>query len=203
MLPIQEQDSRLFAGHKLTGTPGGRDRYLYHPPVDRIPADAAPPLGSRSWHLRALLDRDDSGAGGVIIAVGTINNGLALYLDDTGHLVYDHNAFGDHSVVRSPEPVPAGEIVVEVRQERVRRGPARAVVAVEGRPVGETVIPLVPNMISPIGLDVGRSVAAVCDGFSGTYEFQGRIIRLEIDTERAMNPDDEAALAVAAALGTQ
>lgn len=58
-------------------------------------------------------------------------------------------------------------------------------------------------MISPIGLDIGRSVAGVSDGFAGPYEFQGRIIRLEIDTERAMKPDDEAALAWATALGTQ
>ncbi len=203
VLPIQEQDSRLFAGHKVTGTPGGRDRYLYHPPVDRIPADAAPPLGTRTWHLRALLDRADHAAGGVIIAVGTINNGLALYLDDSGRLVYDHNAFGDHTIVRSPEPVPAGEIVVEVRQERVRRGPARVVIAIDGQPAGDAIIPLVPAMISPIGLDIGRSVAAPSDGFTAPHEFQGRIIRLEIDTERAMNADDEAALAWSTALGTQ
>ncbi|MEZ5341774.1 MAG: hypothetical protein R2706_10055 [Acidimicrobiales bacterium] len=162
-----------------------------------------PHSGSRTWHLRALLDRASETAGGVIIAVGTINNGLVLYLDSTGHLIYDHNAFGDHTLVRSPEPVPAGEIVIEVRQERVRQGPARALLAIDGRPVSEAIIPLVPNMISPIGLDIGRSVAGVSDGFTGPYDFEGRIIRLEIDTERAMKADDEAALAWAAALGTQ
>ena len=203
VLPIQEQDNRLFAGHRTTGTPAGRDRFLYHPPVDRVPADAAPPLGSRSWHLRALLDRSDPSHGGVIVAMGTINNGLVVYLDDQGHLVYDHNAFGAHTVVRSSGPVPAGQVVVEVRQERVRRGPARAGLAIDGVAAGEAVIPEVPVMISSIGLDIGRSVAGVSDRFQGPNELVGRIIRLEIDTERGLDPDDEAVLAWTTALGTQ
>ncbi len=203
VLPIQEQNNRLFAGHKLAGTPGGRDRFLYHPPLDRIPADAAPALGSRTWHLRALVERAAPTDGGVVLAMGTINNGLAVYLDDDGHLVYDHNAFGDHTIVRSPGPVPAGQVVIEVRQERVKRGPARAMLAIDERPAGEAVIPLVPAMISSIGLDVGRSTAGVSDGFTGPATFAGRLIRVEIDTERAMDADDEAALAWSAALGTQ
>ena len=203
VLPIQERTARLFGGHKETGTPGGRDRYLYHPPVDRIPADGAPPLGSRTWHLRALVERAESTDGGVILAMGTINNGLALYLDDAGQLVYDHNAFGDHTILRSQHPVPAGQIVVELRQDRVRRGPARATLAIDGRQEGQAVIANVPAMISTIGLDIGRSLAAASDGFASPYEFQGRIIRLEIDTQRAMEADDEAALTWAAAMGTQ
>ncbi len=58
-------------------------------------------------------------------------------------------------------------------------------------------------MVSSIGLDIGRSTAGVSDGFVVPATFAGRIIRVEIDTERAMDADDEAALAWSAALGTQ
>ncbi|MDA2945696.1 MAG: arylsulfatase [Actinomycetota bacterium] len=203
VLPIQERDSRLFGGHKGAGNPAGRDRFLYHPPIARIPADAAPALGSRTWHLRALLDRSDARASGAILSMGTSNNGLALYLDGDGHLVYDHNAFGHHTVLRSSDSVPAGQVTVELRQERVRGGPAMARIAINERQVSEAVIPLVPAMISSIGLDIGRSLTGACRELRAPAEFDGRIIRVEIDTERAMNPDDEAALAWATALGTQ
>ena len=32
----------LFGGHRTAGTPRDRDHYVYHPPVPRIPPDAAP-----------------------------------------------------------------------------------------------------------------------------------------------------------------
>lgn len=202
VLPIQEQDEGLFAGRKTVGNPNARDRYIYHPPVDRIPADSSPAFGSRSWDLSALVERSSVQNSGVLISVGTSNNGLVVYLDD-GYLVYDHNAFGSHTVIRSTTQVPAGQVVIGVSQERVSRGPAQARLRIEDELVGEGVLPFVPVMISAIGFDIGRSAVGASDAFTDPFEFEGRIIRLEVDTRRALRPDDEATIEWLQAMRTQ
>ena len=96
-----------------------------------------------------------------MLGVGTVNNGVVVQSDGDGHFIYDHNAYSTHTVVRSPEPLPAGAIVLEVHQERVRRGPARARLLINGEQVAEAIIPLVPVMISSIGMDIGRHPTGV------------------------------------------
>jgi hypothetical protein len=133
------------------------------------------------------------------MAFGTVNNGLVAYVDDDGHLVYDHNAYADHTVLRSPDPVPAGASVLGVQQQRVKRGPGRARLLVDGVAVAEAAIPVVPVMISPIGLDIGRNPTGVSADYPAPYEFAGRIHRVEVATTPAFRPDEEAAIEVAAA----
>ncbi len=207
VLPIQPRMASLFGGHRTPGTPRDRDRYVYYPPTPRIPADAAPQFGSRSWQLTADIDRPSADCSGVLIAVGTGNNGLVLYVDDGGHLVYDHNAFRTHTVIRSSSPLPSGALKVVVRQDRVKRGPARARLALldgnEEMAIGEGVIPMVPMMISSIGFDIGANPTGVSDAYEAPFPFAGRIARVEIATTPALSPDDEAALEFTAAEHTQ
>lgn len=80
-------------------------------------------MGARSWQLRAEIDRGAEGADGVLLAVGTVNNWLVVYIDD-GHLVYDNNNFTNHTVLRSPDRLRTGRLIVGVDQQRVKRGPA-------------------------------------------------------------------------------
>jgi arylsulfatase A-like enzyme len=203
VLPIQERMDGLFGGHPTPGTPRARDRFVYHPPLPRVPPDASPPLGARSWTMTFHLDRTEASQIGVLVATGTVNNGLVAYLDGEGHVVYDHNAFSHHTVVRSDSPVPVGPSIVTVEQVRVSRGPARVRLSIDGQQVGEGAIPLVPAMISPIGLDIGRNPTAVAEGYDAAAELAGAIRRVEIDTYRALSRDAEAALEVLAAAATQ
>ena len=101
--------------------------------------------------------------------------------------------------MRSPEPVPAGASVLGVRQQRVKRGPGRAQLLVGGEVVAEVAIPVIPVMISPIGMDLGRNPTGVSDAYAAPSEFAGRIVRVEVDTTPAFRPDEEAAIEVAAA----
>ena len=199
VLPIMDKPGNLFAGHPTAGTPPGRERYVYRPPLPRIPPDAGPPLGSRNWQAAFHLDRPADGGHGVLLAMGTVNNGLVAYIDDAGHLVYDHNAFSDHSIVRSRLPVPHGPSVVEVHQERVRRGPGRARLIIDGVLVGEMAIPLIPTMVSPVGIDIGRNPTGVSAAYPAPFAFTGSIDRVEIDTARAFSADEEIALEILAA----
>jgi arylsulfatase len=207
VLPIQPRMASLFGGHRTAGTPRDRDTYVYYPPLPRIPADAAPQFGSRSWELTAEIERPSADSSGVLIAAGTVNNGLSLYVDDDGHLVYDHNAFMTHTVIRSDRPLPTGAITVSMRQDRIKRGPARIQLHVteadRTTAVGVGIVPMVPVMISSIGFDIGANPTGVTDAYDAPFPFAGRIARVEIATSPALSPDEEAALELAAATRTQ
>ncbi len=202
VLPIEEDRANLFAGHPTPGTPTARHKYTYYPPIDRIPPDGSPALGSRSWKMTFSLSRavTDYGA---LLSYGTVNNGLVVYIDTAGHLVYDYNAFTSHTVVRSQVPLPAGDFDVAVHQTRVKGGPAKAELLVEGVVVGEAAIAVVPNMISPVGIDVGRNLSGVSDAFAPPFTFAGSINTLVIDTFPSMSASEEFAVALVAALATQ
>ena len=89
--------------------------------------------------------------------------------------------------------------MLAVEQQRVKRGPGRARLLVDCDVVAEVAIPVVPVMISPIGLDLGRNPTGVSDAYVAPYEFSGRIARVEVDTTPAFRPDEEEAIEVAAA----
>ncbi len=204
VLPIDERGrfGGAFAGRPVPGTPRARDSFSYFPPIDRIPSDSAPALGSRSWQLRADVHRSRAGAGGVLFAYGTVNNGLTAYLD-AGHLVYEHNFFQHRTVVRSPEAVPAGSHVLGIDLERVRQGPARVRLSVDEDVVAEGIVPELSMMVSSVGLDIGRGLAGVSDAYAPPADFEGDLRSLRIDTLRAYSDADELAAEIRAALGSQ
>ena len=203
VLPIEtRQTAGLFAGHPTPGTPRGRDRFVYHPPLQRVPIDSAPAFGARSWQLKADVDVGANSEGGVILAVGTINNGLVIHVED-GRLVYDHNSYTSHTVIRSERPIPPGRQLLGVEQQRVSKGPARVRLTMNGEVVGEGALAHVPVMISSIGMDIGANPTGVSDAYQAPNPFTGVIHRIEVETERALRPEDEAAHEIRAALGTQ
>jgi arylsulfatase len=203
VLPIDgRQITGLFAGHRTAGTPRDRDTFVFHPPIDRIPMDAAPSLGARSWALRADIDRAHRTQGGVILAVGTINNGMTVYIKEN-RLVFDHNYFSDHTTVRSETQLAEGRVTLGVDLERVRRGPARVRLLLDDRQIGEGVIPQMSVMISSVGMDIGRNPSGVVDDYVAPFEFVGDLRRVEIAMTPAMPASEEIAAEIVAALGTQ
>ena len=202
VLPIDSGEARgLFAGHPMAGTPRARNTFLYLPPLDRVPIDTAPALGSRAWHLRASVSRSDASDQGVILALGTINNGLTAFVQDN-RLVYEHNYFRTVTTISST-PLPTGDVTLGVDFDRVRRGPARVRLLADDEVIGEGIVPKISTMISSTGLDFGQSTAGVSDAFSAPFAFEGTIHSVEIATQRAMSADDELAAEIRVALGTQ
>jgi arylsulfatase A-like enzyme len=199
VLPIMDRHGNMFGGHPVPGVPRNRDHFVYLPPTPRVPPEAAPPLGSRNWEMRFWLERPTGAECGALLAFGTVNNGLVVYVDADGHLVYDHNSFSKHTVVRSPNPLPAGSSLVEVHQQRVHRGPGRARLLVNGTTVGEVAIPEIPVMMSPVGMDLGRNPTGVSSAYTAPFEFSGGLNRVEIGTARTFSVDEEAAIELAAA----
>ncbi len=204
VLPIDERGrfGGAFAGRPVPGTPRARDSFSYRPPLDRIPSDSAPALGSRSWNLQASVHRTSADAGGALFAYGTVNNGLTAYLD-RGHLVYEHNFFQHRTFVRSSESVPVGDCLLGISLDRVRGGPARVRLSIDGIQVGEGIVPELAMMISSVGLDIGRATAGVSDAVAAPGDFEGDIASLRIDTTRAYSDGDELAAEIRTALGSQ
>jgi hypothetical protein len=60
-----------------------------------------------------------------------------------------------------------------------------------------------PAMISSVGMDIGTNPTGVSEAYVAPFAFTGRIRRLDVTTERALRPEDELALEIRTALGTQ
>ena len=161
-----------------------------------LPAQVSAAIGGRSWDLDATVERA-AGEGGVLYALGNGNAGLSLFVQDD-RLVFDYNAFGDHTVVESGQPLPVGRCVLGVRFRRAGNG-ATVTVVVDDAPVGGAEIPFAMRVISSVGSSVGYDHGLpVSDRYDGAFPFEGVLHTVEIELVRPSREQDRS---VAAAEG--
>jgi arylsulfatase len=179
VLPLDDRSFELFASRYRANSPHPPSRhYTYYPPLSPIPPQAAAGIGGRSWDLDAAIDRP-ARAGGVVMAFGTENSGVSLFIQDD-RLVFDYNFFNDHHVLESTEPVPEGPSVIGVRFRRGRRD-ADVVLTIDGREAGSCHLPVLMRMISSIGMSIGRDQGStVSPRYQGEFAFEGRLERVDI-----------------------
>lgn len=133
-------------------------------------------------------DLDDQG---VLYTTGNENAGLALFVKDN-LLIFDYNAFGDHTTIESNREIPSGASHLGVR---VRRGDQRsgtAELVIDGEPVGSASMPLLMGVISSIGASVGYSHAsAVSEKFVAPFPFTGTLhdVTIQISPDRYPTAD--------------
>jgi arylsulfatase len=180
VLPLDDRMIELFGARFRDNSPHPADRrYVYRPPVSPLPMQAGPPLGGRSWDMTAHVERT-AGQNGVLFATGTENSGLSLFVE-ADHLVFDYNAFDDHTIVRSTDPIPDGASRLGVE---FRRGPNRtatATLVVDGRDVGSTDVAWVMGTISSVGASVGYDNGSpVSRSYAAPNPFEGRLDTLEV-----------------------
>jgi hypothetical protein len=171
--------------------------------VSPITPQASASLGGRSFEMTAQIDRL-AGDEGVLYATGTENSGMSLFVLD-GHLVFDYNAFDNHTVITSTAPVPSGASTVGVVFRRDGRD-GEATVTIDGEPCGAAHIPLVMRTISSVGCSIGYdSGSAVSRLYESPNAFTGRIRRLDVQLapERKKDQAGNAAAAHATELGRQ
>lgn len=136
--------------------------------VNRIPENAGPNVRSRTHVATADVTLNER-ASGVLYALGGINGGTCLYMDD-GYLAYEYNMFSMHRYkIRSPERIEAGrhtfELAFNMSEGLAPRRPARAVLRINGSEVGSCEIEAtVPGAFSAcetfdVGCDLGSPVA--------------------------------------------
>ena len=179
VLPIDDRGIQLFGSRYRDNSPHPKNRhYTYFPPLTPIPPQAAAGIGGRSWDLEARIDRPFA-TGGVIIALGTENAGVSLFIQND-RLVFDYNIFGDHHVVTSSEEVPEGASVVGVRFRRAKND-ADVVLYVNDREVASAHLPFLMRMFSSIAMSVGADKGSpVSRLYLDEFPFEGRVERVDI-----------------------
>jgi len=175
VLPL---DDRGFAERAQAtiqpGSPRDRDRFVYLAGMQHLSTSAAPVTPGHSFVIHAEVGRVDPSSVGVLIAHGSVNSGYCLLIDADGHLVYDFNYYGHHTIVRSPEPVPIGRSSIEMRFEKDEDATSGTVrLLIDGAVVAEEHLDATfEYFVAFQGLDVGADrLSPVREGGRGQGEF--------------------------------
>jgi arylsulfatase len=188
VLPLDDRLVTLFGSSRQDHSPHQSLNYSYFPPrpplaLSHLPMEATPALGGRSFTMTAIVDRSGE-ATGVLFALGTENSGVSLFVDDDGHVCFDYNAFGDHTLVRSDHRAPDGPCTLGVRVERTGSTTGLAEVLVDGAPSGRQDLPFLMRIMTSIGADIGLDrLSPVSPSYSGTNRFTGVLHRLDVAAE--------------------
>jgi arylsulfatase len=179
VLPLDDRGLALFGSRSRDNSPHPRSRhYTYRPPLSPIPPQAAAGIGGRSWDLEAVVERSRD-CGGVILAMGTENAGVSLFVQDN-RLVFDYNIFMEHHVLESNEELPDGASVLGVRFRRGQRD-ADVTLLIDGNEVGSLHLPFLMRMFSSIAMSIGRDQGSpVSRRYVDDYAFEGHIERVDI-----------------------
>lgn len=195
VLPLDDRGIELFGARFRANSPHPLDRrYVYRPPMSPMPAQASAPLGGRSFDLTARVTRAD-GDEGVLYATGTQNSGFSLFVQND-RLVFDYNAFNDHTLIESDIVVPRGttDLTLKVRRADGRGG--SATIEIDGRPAGDAALPLFMRMISSVGPSVGYDHGSpVSARYDAPFAFTGTLHEVVIQA----SPERAAGAATAAA----
>ncbi|MHA1727208.1 MAG: arylsulfatase [Promethearchaeota archaeon] len=174
VLPLDDRWGELFRDKFLPGSPHATLEYKYYPPVSRMPMDASPRIGGRSWDMTAEIQRSSDTMGGVIFTMGTGNVGLCCYIKDN-RLVFDYNLYRDHYVVRSERTVPIGECKISVQFRRIG-DKGSITLLIRGEKCGTVHTPYVLGAISPTGLQAGiNNSSPITTDYKAPFEFNGKL----------------------------
>ncbi|WP_205471019.1 arylsulfatase [Nocardioides sp. SYSU D00038] len=166
---------------------------VYAPGGGPVQEPQLPPTGG-GFVLRAEFAVPESGAEGVVVALGDRHGGWGLHLL-AGRPVATFALLDATTRVAAPDAVPPGEHVVElVYRPAGRERPARAELRVDGSVVADEPVPglmFLPNLSSSgAGLLVGRDRGlAVSTDYTPPFEFTGELRRVVL---RSGRPEDDA-----------
>jgi arylsulfatase A-like enzyme len=179
VLPLDDRGVQLFGSRYRENSAHPLSRhYTYFPPLSPIPPQAAAGIGGRSWDLEARIDRPFA-TGGVIMASGTENAGISLFVQND-RLVLDYNIFGDHHVLVSDLEVPEGPSIVGLRFRRGHHD-ADATLTIDGRDAGSAHLPFLMRMFSTIAMSIGHDHGSpVSKYYVDEFPFEGRLERVDI-----------------------
>jgi arylsulfatase A-like enzyme len=187
-----------------------RDRYVYYPGTQEVPANSAPPILNRPHTITALVDIPKEGAEGVLVSQGGVDGGFAFFVKD-GKLRYTYNYVAERRFeVVSDKDVPSGrhalsfefEPTGEAQPLRGKGTPGIAKLFVDGRPVGESkfpvTIPIAMGLAS--GVNVGADAGApVTEEYEPPFAFTGTVEKVVYDVSGEHVVDQEAEIRMALA----
>lgn len=112
VLPIDNDRVQRLNPINRPSLAGTRTSFTYYAGAKRIPEGVAPDIKNKSWSLSADISVPDGGAEGMIVTLGGLFNGWALYLDH-GIPTFHYN-FGDvaHYHIAGSEALQRGNYVI-------------------------------------------------------------------------------------------
>jgi arylsulfatase len=188
VLPLDERRLELFIprlGDHEVHRPDRR--YAYRPPMTQIPTRTAASLTDSVVDVTAQVTRA-AGDEGVLIATGNENAGCSVFVQNE-RLVFDYNAFDDHTVVESDIEVPSGDCTLAVHLER--EGSAGWVeVSIDGQACGREPIPRYLVSFTSVGVSVGEDRgSAVSTRYAPPFAFTGTLH--DVTIQLPGGPSDE------------
>ena len=194
VLPLDERRLELFIP-RLTDESVHRPdrRYVYRPPMTPIPTRTSASLTDTVVDVAARVTAM-AGDEGALLATGNENSGCSLFVQN-GRLVFDYNAFGDHTIVESNIEVPTGDCTLGVHLER-EGSSGWAEVMIDAKPCGRETIPLYLVTFTSVGASVGEDHrSAVSTRYSAPFSFTGTLhdITIQLPDRRDPNLDDATA----------
>jgi arylsulfatase len=193
VLPLDDRFGPRFAENAARRL-GDRRVFTFHKGMGHIPTDIAPDLRARSYRIEAHATVA-AGDEGVLIAHGDATCGYSLYVQD-GRLHFDVNV-GEHQIVSSDTPVPAGQHIVSVH---VTHGaPVQAELRCDGTPIGSGTIRFgFVNFISWSGLDIGHDRSSPVSHYEAPFAFTGELAKVIVTIEDEQGDAEGAAQALLA-----
>jgi arylsulfatase len=184
VLPLDDRGVELFGARFRKHSPHPEDRrYVYRPPMSPMPGQASAPIGGRHSVMTASITHT-AGNEGVLYATGTQNSGVSFFIQNN-KLMYDYNAFGDHTVVESEGELPNGDLQVmaELKRGEKRRGTID--LSVDGVAVAHVEVPFYMGMMSSIGPSIGYDHgSAVSTRYESPYAYTGVLHEIVIQASQ-------------------
>ncbi len=181
VLPLDDRGVQLFGARFRKNSPHPEDRrYVYRPPMSPMPGQATAGLGGRNVDLYATVTFA-AGDEGVLYATGTQNSGLSLFIQNN-KLVLDYNAFGDHTILESPNDIPTGHHELRVVLRRTEGMAGDLSLQIDGANVATATVPLYMRMMSSVGPSIGYDHGSpVSQRYSAPFEFTGTLHEVVIE----------------------
>ena len=190
VLPLDDRTLELLGGVRRPETPHNRREYVYYPPVSHVPADAAPPLGGRSWSVTCDVEVNGD-CEGILYTRGSHNVGHAFFIKDR-KLQFVYNALGRHYRATGELDLSDGTHEVGVAFEREGRS-GRLVLTVDGRQIGSTMVGTIVRTPGSTGIDVGRNgLSPVVDDYEPPFAFTGQLEKIVVDVSGELLEDKDA-----------
>ena len=191
VLPIDSRGTQRFAEERPQ-IAVDRQRYIYYPGTQVVPANAAPRLLNRSHSVSVEAVVPEAGAEGVLFSMGGNDGGFSFYVQN-GKLTYGYNYVTDsYFKVEFSQPLPAGRHIFSFQFTPTgpadiaqgRGTPAHIKLLVDGQPVAEGDLPVT----IPLSLGLSAGVALGADPGSPTtpdyqppFKFTGEVNRALVD----------------------
>ncbi|MEK7686837.1 MAG: sulfatase/phosphatase domain-containing protein, partial [Pseudomonadota bacterium] len=178
VLPLDDRFQQRF-GDNAKRFHGPRKHFVFHAGMGHVPTDVAPDVRNRTYTIEAEAHVDGATTEGVLIAHGDATTGYSLYMKD-GRLAYDMNIGGEHHLIVSDRPVPAGHRRLGVRMRR-DKGRNLATLLIDGEPVGGFDVQNgFVSFISWSGLDIGRDRSSPVSHYEVPFAFTGKLRKVTV-----------------------